>query len=121
MVTEKRRRELARAKWERQQARRAVTAARARRLRIVGGTALGVVALVLVGLGVRELVGGSTPAQTFPTDNTLTMKTPTIPSSPSTTTSSGSPSAAPTPTTSGSTPATPTPSATTAATGSGTP
>jgi len=123
VVSEKRRRELARAKWERQQARRSAAESRARKLRIVGGVAASVVAVVLIGLGVRALVGGaSSQAPTFPTENTLTMKTPAT--GPTVTRlSSGSPTTgatSPAGTRSTSAP-TPTVPVTTGTTGSGTP
>ncbi len=127
MVSEKRRRELARAKWERQQSRRAASYRRARRLRIVGGVVAGLVAVVLVGLGVRSLLGSSAQAPAFPTENTLTLKTP--PAGQTVTSfSTGSPATGPTATTGtpngslATTPATtPTLPVTTGTTGSGSP
>lgn len=85
MVSEKRRRELARAKWERQQVRRRAAEARARRLRLIGGVALGVAALVLVGLGIRAVVGDDSPSTPIPTENTLTFLEPTTPTDDGTT------------------------------------
>lgn len=81
MVSEKqRRRALARAKHERQQARRTSAAERGRTTRTIAGVVVGVVLVGLVGWGVYHLAtSGSdtpeTPVNTFP--NTLTMKTPT--------------------------------------------
>lgn len=70
MITEKqRRRALARAKWERQQARRTAAERRARVLRIIGGAALTVVVIALVGWGSVQIFtnDSNTPGQT-PTD-----------------------------------------------------
>lgn len=79
MVSEKRRRELARAKWERQQSRRLAQEKRARTVRVIGGTVAAVVAIVLVGLGVHALFANSSKSPTTPSPNTLTMLTPTNP------------------------------------------
>lgn len=111
MVSDKRRRELARAKWERQETRRRAEEARARTLRVIGGVALGVAAVVLVGLGIHALVGGDSPGQTIPTENTLTLKQPITPTQPTTTVPTES-----TPTTGGTTTPPPTAPVTTATT-----
>ena len=125
MVSDKRRRELARAKWERQRARRAVAEARARKLRIIGGVVLSAAAVVLIGLGIYALVGNDSPtptSPTFPTENTLTLKQPTTPTHPTKTSSSTS-TTAPTPPHSAppTRRTTPTAPITTATTGTGTP
>lgn len=120
MVSEKRRRELARAKWERQQARRAAAESRARTLRIVGGVAATVVVVVLVGLGVRVLLGDGSPASTTPTDNFPSFKLPTNTGPVITSYLPPSTPSAPTSNTNAS-PSTPTHPVTTATTGTGTP
>lgn len=76
MITEKqRRRALARAKWERQRARRTAAERRARVLQIIGGAAVGVVAVVLVGWGAVHVFTDDSnsrspniPTETFRTD-----------------------------------------------------
>ncbi len=109
MITEKqRRRALARAKWERQQARRTAAQKRNHRLSIILGAAASVVAVLFVGWGVHYLVtndDSTSPTTPVIPSNTLTMKTPTNPSfatsfSPPSTTgatsSTGSPTGNPT-------------------------
>ena len=84
MITEKqRRRALARAKWERQQARRTAAQKRNRRLSGIGGAGAAVIAVIAVGWGVHYLVtndGSNSPTTPAIPSNTLTFKTPTNPS-----------------------------------------
>ena len=104
MISEKqRRRALARAKWERQQARRTAAEKRARVMRIIGGAAATVVVVVLVGWGVDHLVtnDSTSPSQQLPPDFP-TYKTPTNPSF-VTSFSPGTPTTAPTTGTGGTT------------------
>ncbi len=85
MVSERqRRRALARAKWQRQQARRSEAERRARYVRIGGGAAVTLVVLSVIGWGAYALItsGSDSPSQTNPPSltlppNTLTMHTPT--------------------------------------------
>jgi negative regulator of sigma E activity len=74
VITEKqRRRALARAKWERQQAKRTAAAKRTRAMSIVFGVAASVVAIVFVGWGVHHLVtDDSTPSTPTIPINTIT-------------------------------------------------
>lgn len=114
-----RRRALARAKWERQQARRTATQQRTHRVNIIAGTAVSVVAAGALGWGVYALVqdsnGPSTPTYT---DNFPTFKTPTNPGVTITSFSPGAPTTAPqTSAPQTSTPTTPTAPATTESTG----
>jgi negative regulator of sigma E activity len=81
VITEKqRRRALARAKWERQQAKRTAAQKRARMLSIVFGSAAAVVVVLFVGWGVHHLVtnDSNSPSQQLPSDFP-TLKTPTNP------------------------------------------
>jgi hypothetical protein len=78
VITEKqRRRALARAKWERQQAKRTAAQRRARMWSIIGGAAVSVVVIVFVGWGIHHLVTNNSPTTPVFPINTLTMKTPT--------------------------------------------
>jgi peptidyl-prolyl cis-trans isomerase B (cyclophilin B) len=66
-----RRRQLARAKWERQQQRRGVAERRRRIVSSVGGVVVGIVVVALLGWLVVHIVSDErarTPAQTVPTD-----------------------------------------------------
>lgn len=75
----KRRRALARAKWERQQARRTASESRARIMRIVGGVAVSVVVIIFAGWGVVHLVQNSGPGSTAPSNPFPSFLTPTDP------------------------------------------
>jgi peptidyl-prolyl cis-trans isomerase B (cyclophilin B) len=100
-----RRKALARAKWERQQARRTAAQRRARRLSIIGGTAAAVVAAGLIGWGGYALVtGDDSPGTGVPTDSNFpTLKTPTVPDITVTSFSAGTPTTGSTTSTTGST------------------
>lgn len=82
MVSDKqRRRALARAKYERQQAKRTAEQRRNRMIQRVAGSVVAIVAVVLVGWGVVHLVGNndnSTPPTTTPNTTTSSV-TPTAP------------------------------------------
>ncbi|MDX6296377.1 MAG: hypothetical protein QOI51_234 [Nocardioidaceae bacterium] len=69
MVSNRQRRKaLARAKWQRQQARRTAAQRRARIFSIVGGTAAAVVLVIFLGWGVVQLIhNNNSPGQTTPT------------------------------------------------------
>lgn len=106
MVPDKRRRKaLARAKWERQQARRDAVESRNRTLRIAGGAVAGVVVLGLAGWGVVSLATGSGSPGDGTTTPTYTDNFPSMlqPSSPGLTISSYSPSSSTTGTKTGAT------------------
>jgi peptidyl-prolyl cis-trans isomerase B (cyclophilin B) len=80
--SKERRRALARAKWERQQARRTAAQERARRWSIIGGAAVGVVAVGLIGWGGYALISGhndGNPSSQFPTDNFPSLLQPSNP------------------------------------------
>jgi hypothetical protein len=78
VITEKqRRRALARAKWERQQAKRTAAQRRARMWSIIGGAAASVIVIVFVGWGIHHLVTNNSPTTPVFPINTLTMPTPT--------------------------------------------
>lgn len=85
--TRQRRREVARAKWERQQARREVAARRARRLRIAG-TVLAVIVVVglitwlVVTIVQKENGSDQPPVNPIPTNITPSVITPSGPSTP---------------------------------------
>ena len=73
-----RRKALARAKWERQQARRTAAQRRNRRLSIIGGSAVAVVAAGAIGWGGYALItNGDSPGTTTPTENFPSFLTPT--------------------------------------------
>jgi peptidyl-prolyl cis-trans isomerase B (cyclophilin B) len=77
VITEKqRRRALARAKWERQQARRTAAQRRQRTVSVIVGAALTVVVILFVGWGVHALV---TDDSNSPNAPAVTYKTPTNP------------------------------------------
>ena len=81
MVSNRQRRKtLARAKWERQQARRTASQQRSHRVNIIVGTAVSVVAAVALGWGVYALVqNANSPTSTTPTDNFPSFLEPTNP------------------------------------------
>lgn len=85
--TRQRRREVARAKWERQQARREVAARRARRWRIVGAVVVAVVGVALLTWLVVNIVQAESgndqaPVKPLPTGITPSLVTPSGRSTP---------------------------------------
>lgn len=81
MVSNRQRRKaMARAKWERQQARRTASQQRSHRINLIVGTAVSVVAAVALGWGVYALVqNANSPSTTTPTDNFPSFLEPTNP------------------------------------------
>lgn len=120
MVSNRQRRKaLARAKWERQQARRTASQQRTRRVNIIAGAAVSVVAAVALGWGVYALIQNSnSPATTTPTytDNFPSLLQPTSQGPTAYSLSPGSQTTGQ-PTTTPQTPQTPTAPATTESTG----
>ncbi|HEY6737732.1 MAG TPA: peptidylprolyl isomerase [Actinopolymorphaceae bacterium] len=97
MVSKKqRRRQLARQKWERQQARRAERARRLRRRGIIVGAVLGVALVILAGWGLIQMFGGddtATAAQDSPSSRPSSSPTP--PAEPSTSAPTATPAPRP--------------------------
>lgn len=85
MVSKKRRRrQLARAKWERQQARRALRRQRARRRAIIAGAVAGVLAVSAAGYGIVLLVRDEPPASAEPAATATPTPTPSASPKPQT-------------------------------------